>query len=168
MEASPTEIGRSADAVLAPERLEHLFSAVVQFTSESHADAVIPADGREGEYLGSGNGTVTGNRVQGTIQWSFYSGNCLYPRIRRGERVDEAFHLCTLNPGGFIDTQHGARIRFDGKGYGLRSPDRYRLGMTLAFRAEDARYAWLEKVLGLMQGDFDERAGRATWTVYTP
>jgi hypothetical protein len=73
-----------------------------------------------------------------------------------------------LNPGGFIETDDGARIGFDGKGYGLRSPEQYRLGMTIVFRAEDPRYEWLNTRVGVMEGHFDERAGRATWNVYIP
>jgi hypothetical protein len=38
----------------------------------------------------------------------------------------------------------------------------------MAFGTEDARYAWLTRRLGVMEGDFDERAGRATWTVHVP
>ena len=78
--------------------------------------------------------------MRGALSWSFYSGNCLYPLIRRGRAVPNDVHLCTLNPGGFIDADDGARICFDGKGYGLRSPERYRLSMTLAFTTEDVRY----------------------------
>jgi hypothetical protein len=43
--------------------------------------------------------------------WSLYAGDCLYLRIRKGEAVPDELHLCTLNPGGFIETQDGARIR---------------------------------------------------------
>lgn len=148
--------------------LVSLFTATLQFTSESAADAVVPPDGREGLYLGSGNGVVSGERVRGALSWSFYSANCLYPLIRRGQAVPDDLHLCTLNPGGFIDCDDGARIGFDGKGYGLRSPEKYRLSMTLAFTTEDLRYAWLTRVLGVMEGEFDERVGRATWRVYMP
>ncbi len=112
----------SADAALV-----HLFDAATQLTSESPADAVVPPEGREGVYLGSGDGSAT------------------------GERVDD-----------------GARIAFDAKGYGLRSPERYRLSMTMAFRTDDARYDWLNRVLGVMEGDFDEKTGRAAWHVYVP
>jgi len=83
--------------------LVSLFTATLQFTSESPADAIVPPDGREGLYLGSGNGVVSGERVRGALSWSFYSGNCLYPLIRRGQAVPDDVHLCTLNPGGFID-----------------------------------------------------------------
>jgi hypothetical protein len=148
--------------------LVSLFTATLQFTSESPADAVVPPDGREGLYLGSGNGVVSGERVRGALSWSFYSGNCLYPLVRRGQTVPEDLHLCTLNPGGFIDAEDGARIRFDGKGYGLRSPERYLLSMTLAFSTEDERYTWLARMLSVMEGEFDERVGRATWREYVP
>ena len=73
-----------------------------------------------------------------------------------------------MNPVGFIKTPDGARIRFDGRGYGLRSRERYRTSLTLVFATEDTRYAWLTKVLGVMEGEFDEKAGRATWDVYVP
>jgi hypothetical protein len=33
----------------------------------------------------------------------------------------------------------------------------------MAFRTDDARYAWLNRVLGVMTGDFDEKTGRADW-----
>ena len=148
--------------------LDCLFTATTQFTSEAVADAVVPPEGREGAYLGSGDGIVTGERLRGTLRWSFDSGNCLYPLIRRGQSVPDDLHLCTLNPGGFIDSDDGARIRFDGKGYGLRSPERYRVSMTLVFATEDVRYLWLTRVLGVMEGEFDEKSGRSTWRVYIP
>jgi hypothetical protein len=148
--------------------LVHLFDAAVQFTLESAADAVVSPEGREGVYLGSGDGIATGERLHGRVRWSFYSGNCLYPQIRRGEAVSDRLNLCTLNPGGYIESDDGARIAFDGKGYGLRSPERYRVSMTMTFRTDDPRYEWLNWVLGVMAGDFDEKTGRAVWHVYVP
>jgi len=73
-----------------------------------------------------------------------------------------------MNPSGFIETLEGARIRFDGRGYGLRSPDKYRVSVTLVFGTENARYAWLSKVPAVMEGEFDEKAGRAMWNVHVP
>ena len=75
-----------SDSVVAG-ALVHLFDAAVRFTSESPDDAVVPPDGREGVYLGSGDGVATGERLRGRLRWSFYSGNCLYPQIRRGAAV---------------------------------------------------------------------------------
>jgi hypothetical protein len=82
--------------------------------------------------------------------------------------VPEGLHLCTINPAGFIETQDGARIRFDGRGYGLRGPEIYQTNLTLVFSTEDARYIWLTKLLGVMEGEFDEKAGRTSWNVYVP
>ena len=38
------------------ERLTRLFSATLAFTSESPTDAVVTAEGRDGAYIGSGDG----------------------------------------------------------------------------------------------------------------
>jgi hypothetical protein len=149
-------------------RLEALFKADLQYRSESESDAVVDAEGREGAYIGSGDGTVIGDRLRGTVRWSLWSGNCLYPLVRSGQSVPEGLHLCTMNPAGFIETQDGARIRFDGRGYGLRSSEKYQTNLTLVFGTEDARYEWLTKVVAVMEGAFDEKTGRATWNVYVP
>jgi len=79
-------------------RLETLFKADLQYRSESQLDAVVVAEGREGVYIGSGDGTVTGDHLSGTVRWSLWSGNCLYPLVRSGQPVPEGLHLCTINP----------------------------------------------------------------------
>jgi len=149
-------------------KVEPLFRAALQYQSTSEHDAVIGAGGREGAYIGSGDGTIAGEKVRGTVQWSLWAGNCVYPLVRNGQSIPEGIHLCTMNPVGFIETQDGARIRFDGRGYGLRRPEKYRTSLTLVFGTEDPRYVWLTKVLGVMEGEFDEKEGRATWNVYVP
>jgi hypothetical protein len=149
-------------------RLEALFEADLQYRSESESDAVVDAEGREGTYVGSGDGTAIGDRLRGTVRWSLWSGNCLYPLVRSDQSVPEGLHLCTINPAGFIETQDGARIRFDGRGYGLRSSEKYQTNLTLVFGTEDDRYQWLTKVVAVMEGEFDEKTGRATWNVYVP
>ena len=148
--------------------LEALFKADLQYRSESQSDAVVVAEGRDGVYIGSGDGTVAGDRLRGTIRWSQWSGNCLYPLVRSGQSVPEGLHLCTINPAGFIETQDGARIRFEGRGYGLRNSEKYQTNLTLIFSTEDVRYEWLTRVVAVMEGDFDEKTGRATWNVYAP
>jgi hypothetical protein len=158
----------SATAASEKKPLELLFRAVLQYRSASERDAVVPADGRDGAYIGSGDGTVTGGRLRGTMNWSLWSGDCVYPLVRSGQAIPEGLHLCTLNPVGFIETADGARIRFNGRGYGLRAPEKYRTSLTMAFGTEDPRYQWLTRVLGAMEGEFDEKAGRATWNVYVP
>jgi hypothetical protein len=150
------------------ERLDELFQADLQYRSDSQSDAVVVAEGRDGVYIGSGDGTVAGDRLRGTIRWSLWSGNCLYPLVRSGQSVPDGLHLCTINPARFIETADGARIRFDGRGYGLRSSEKYQTNLTLIFSTEDVRYEWLTTVVAVMDGDFDEKTGRATWNVYVP
>src|SRR5216684_2548392 len=99
---------------------------------------------------------------------SLFSGDCPVPGIRKGAEPPKGLHLCALNPGGIIETLDGARIRFDGKGYGLSSPEKYRVSMTVAFATDDPRYQWLTPILGAMEGEFDSKAGTATWNVYLP
>lgn len=163
-----TQAAPSLQDARAPEHLDLLFRAVLQFTSDLTADAVIPGADCEGEYIGTGAGTIDGAKLSGTVSWSLYSGNCLYPLIRSGQSVPDTLNLCTLSPGGFIETHDGERIRFDGRGYGLRSPERYLMSATLAFRTDAADYRWLNEVLAIMEGMFDEKAGRASWNVFVP
>ena len=162
------EADKTANTLTGTNGLEPLFTAVLQYRSNSQSDAAVSTEGREGALIGSGDGRATGEQVEGTVLWSLWSGNCVYPSLRRGQPIPDGLHLCTMNPGGLIQTPDGAQIRFDGKGYGLRTPKKYHVSLILSFGTEDTRYAWLRKVLGMVEGDFDEKAGRATWRVYVP
>ncbi len=46
------------------ERLEELFKADLQYRSDSQSDAVVVAEGRDGVYIGSGDGMVAGDRLR--------------------------------------------------------------------------------------------------------
>lgn len=114
---------------------------------------------------------MSGETLQGTIRWSFYSADCVYLLVRRGEEVPAGQHLCYDNPGGFIETTDGARIRFDAKGYGLRGfdpaqPHLWRLTMALPFSTEDPRYRWLNTRLGVWEGQFNEQTQSANYRAY--
>lgn len=151
--------------------LEPLFEAKLWYTSESPEDAVIPPEGREGAYIGSGEGTVSGEVLKGTMRWSFYAADCVYLLMQRGEAVPPGQHLCYENPGGFIETHDGARIRFDAKGYGLRGfdparPHLWHLVMGLQFNTDDPRYAWLNTRLGVWDGQFNEQTTSADVRAY--
>src|SRR5262249_45046639 len=76
--------------------------------------------------------------------------------------------IFAINPAGFIETEDGARIRFDGRGYGLRNSEKYQTNLTLIFSTEDFRYERLTRLVAVMEGEFDEKTGRATWHVYAP
>jgi hypothetical protein len=132
--------------------LRPLFDAELAYVTEMAA--VVSSEDREGEYIGSGGGQVTGERLSGTIRWSMFAADCAYLLVRAGVDPGPGQHLCRVRPGGVIETNDGAQIRFDASGYGLRGadPDRpslWRLTAALQFATEDARYRWLNTTLGL-------------------
>ncbi len=153
------------------EQLERLFVAELQYNSDP--EPVVSPEGREGVLVGNGDGTVSGQKIQGTIRWSFYSGNCAYVFVQAGIEPPPGQHLCTTHPGGVIETDDGAQIWFDAKGFGLRGydetqPHLWRLTMGVQFSTDDERYQWLNTTLGLLMSDFDESANHGIWRVYIP
>ncbi len=170
--ATATEAGTmAASPRRAGPALEHLFDAELVY--RPGMEDVVPATDREGVLIGSGDGVVSGSKLRGKIRWSLYSSACLYPAVRAGLPAPPGQHLCKVNPGGVIETDDGAEIWFDANGYGLRGydpaePSRYVLTMSLRFSTADSRYAWLNAVLGVWEGRFDERSGRASYTAYVP
>ncbi len=98
--------------------LTPLFEARLQYQSDMKV--VVSAETREGELVGSGDGTVTGASLSGKVRWSMYAGNCAYVFVRAGLLPPPGQHLCTVHPAGIIATDDGAEIWFDAKGYGGR------------------------------------------------
>ncbi len=130
--------------------LEQLFDANLQF--QPGMQAIVSADGRVGELVGSGTGEVSG-RISGALSWTLY------------EDVGEDF--CQMSPGGLIETEDGATIPFDGKGYALRrSESEWATEMVLKFEATDARYEWLNSTVALVEGKFNTETGAGAWRVY--
>jgi hypothetical protein len=165
--------GNRVEMTSLPERpragLERLFDAEMAY--RPGMEEVGTPEDREGVLLGSGDGVVRGKRIHGRIRWSFYSADCLYPAIRAGAQVPADLHICRVNPRGVIETDDGAQIWFDAKGFGLRGydpvePGRYILTLSLRFSTGDRRYTWLNSVLGLWEGRFNERTASASYTAY--
>ena len=151
--------------------LTPLFEAQVQLQSDM--EAVVSAETREGELIGSGDGRVSGASLSGTVRWSTYAGNCAYVYVRAGLEPPPGQHLCTVHPAGVITTDDGAEIWFDARGYGLRGADQsqphlWMLTMALQFKTTDQRYQWLNSTLGVAVSEFDERTGRALWHAFVP
>ncbi len=149
--------------------LEPLFDAELQYNPD--VGVVVAADDREGDLIGNGDGRVVGRRFNGTIRWSFYAADCAYLLVKAGVNPGLGQHLCRTNPGGVIETDDGAVIRFDARGYGLRGydpsqPHRWRLTAALQFATADRRYLWLNTTLGIWEGEFDEIGGRARYRAY--
>ncbi len=118
--------------------LKHLFDAELRYRTEM---APIVATG-EGELIGSGDGSVGGEYLEGTIRWTLFE--------QPGELV------CGMNPVLVIGTMDGADIRVEARGFARReSRDdrRWRVAATLLFAAPDERYAWLDGALGVWEGE---------------
>ena len=151
--------------------LTSLFEARLQYRSDM--EVVVAAENREGELVGSGDGSVSGDLLSGTVRWSMYAGNCAYVFVRAGILPPPGQHLCTVHPAGVIETSDGAEIWFDARGYGLRGADQsqphlWKLTMAVQFTTTDQRYQWLNTTLGVLVSEFDEQAGRALWRAFVP
>lgn len=149
--------------------LAYLFDAKLQYNDNVAVD--IPMEGRTGDFIGKGNGTIKGEKISGTVRWQFYAENCAYLWIKKGQEPPPNQHLCKTNPGGIITTNDGAEILFDAKGYGLKGADAkqphiWYLTAALQFHTEDERYKWLNTTLGVWEGRFDEQSRTANYKAY--
>jgi hypothetical protein len=94
-----------------------------------------------GQYVGTLEGTVQGDRLQGTLK-------SVNVPARRPDNVNcPAFR-------GIIYTQDGAKIYFEFNGIALLRPeDKARVFTTsLSLRTGDARYAWVNDTVGAVEG----------------
>ncbi len=149
--------------------LEHHFD----FDLEPHPgkEPFVSAANREGEFIVNAVGTLKGEKIRGKIRMSFWAENCAYLLVQGGIDPGPGQHLCYEHDGGVIETDDGARIVLDTKGYGLRgadpaNPAKWRLAMAVQFSTDDDRYKWLNKSFGLWEGQFDEEKGRASYKAY--
>ena len=161
-----TKEGKAETDLLTP-----MFDARLQYQSDMQE--VVTAETREGELVGSGDGTVTGAALSGNARWTMYAGNCAYVFVRAGLEPPPGQHLCTVHPAGVIETDDGAQVWFDARGYGLRGADHgqpqlWALTMAVQFTTTEPRYLWLNTTLGVVVSEFDERAGRARWRAFVP
>ena len=124
------------------QRLQPLFEVKLSYVEGKPA---VSMDGKVGEYLGSGEGTVAGGRLNGAVHWTLFEA--------------QRKTACESNLFGIITTEDGAEIRFDTMGF-FRRPykDKPHLWVTSAavsFETDDERYAWLNPILGVWEGTFD-------------
>src|SRR6266851_9105434 len=80
--------------------LEPLFTADLQYRSDSPQSTVVPSEGREGALIETSDGTVSGTQLRGKFRTSLWSGRCVYPLVRKGQTIPEGLHICTMNPVG--------------------------------------------------------------------
>ncbi len=146
--------------------LEHLFDAELQY--RPGVEPVVSPEAREGELIGNGDGVARGGKVAGRLRWSMFAADCPY-RPDGGTLVLDGDHLCTTNPAFVLETEDGATIWFEARGFGLRRQNaepKWVLTASLRFDTDDARYAWLNRVFGIWEGVFDEDAGHARYRAF--
>jgi len=131
--------------------LEHLFDAELEYRP-----GMAPLAGHgEGQLIGSGDGSVYGQRVRGTLRWTLFE--------EPGELV------CAMNPTLAIHTEDGASISIEGRGYGhraSRTDQLWRVAATLLFSAGEQGYAWLDGALGVWEGEFDAEQASARYRAF--
>lgn len=133
--------------------LEHVFDAELRY--QAGMEPIVAAAEGDGELIGSGDGQISGPLVAGSLRWTLF------------EHPGEL--LCSMNPVAVIDTEDGARIRVQARGYARRrSADdrRWRVAATLRFDSDDHAYRWLVESLGVWEGEFDADAHRAWYRAY--
>ena len=131
--------------------LVRLFDAELVYRAEMEP---LTREG-EGELIGSGDGSVLGDSLTGALAWTLFE---------RPGRLS-----CTMNPVAVIETDEGARVRLEARGFGRRSDEASRIwevAATLRFESEHERYAWLDNALGVWEGEFDAEAHRASYRAY--
>ena len=146
--------------------LAHLFDAELQYQQD--IAPVVTSEGREGELIGNGDGSANGARLAGRLRWSMFVADCVF-RLDGSATSSNGDHVCTTNPALVLETDDGATIWIDAKGYGLRresAAPNWRLTASLRFQTDDPRYRWLDSAFGIWEGVFDEDTQHASYRAF--
>lgn len=134
---------------------QELFELKLQYYPDSKP-AVSSTKGRIGELLGSGKGTVTGKKINGTARWSIFEivGN-----------------ICETNIAGYIQTDDRSRINYETKGFGLvpdkkNKPNDWKMPAVIKFSTKAKKYEWLNDTLAILQGSFNMEAKNHQYKAY--
>lgn len=111
---------------------------------------------RVGEYIASGEGTLEGPQIKGTIRWDLFEN-----RDRKDVERTDMF--------GEITTHDGAEIGIES--FGLFQPSKtdkevFEHHAAVRFATTDERYAWLLPILGRTTGTFDYQTFLHHYRVY--
>jgi hypothetical protein len=131
--------------------LEHLFDAELRYRPGMPP---IATEG-EGRLIGSGDGVVRGEKVDGTLRWTLFE--------------EPGTLVCSMNPVLAIATGDGGELRVEGRGYARRDRPQERLWLvagSLRFETADERYRWLNGRLAVWEGEFDAGEERASYRAY--
>jgi hypothetical protein len=74
-----------------------------------------------------------------------------------------------MNPVAVIETDDGARVRLEARGFARRSDEAsavWAVAAMLRFESDHESYRWLANALGVWEGEFDADAHRARYQAY--
>ena len=131
-------------------KLHPLCEMEMHYTSMDYVDF-----GVGGQYVGTLEGTVKGDRLKGTLK-------TVNVPARRPDNVNcPAFR-------GIIATDDGAKVYFEFNGLAvLRPEDKARVFTTsLSLRTGDARYAWVNETVGVVEGILNTTTDQAIVRAY--
>lgn len=127
--------------------MEKLFDIQLQYKPDM--TQVTSPEGRLGKHLGSGDGTVIGEKLKGGVRWDIYEKGGVVTGEKR----------CQTNITGLIVTDDGSTIQFDSVGFGMvpdsSQPNKWSMAATRNFNTSAETYLWLNNVLAVWKGDFD-------------
>jgi hypothetical protein len=132
--------------------MDHLFDAELRY--QDGLPPIVPVEDA-GELVGSGIGRVDGPRLHGTLRWSNF------------ERTWSDY--CQLTLAGEVETDDGAIIHFDSRGFALpQTAGTCKVASAVRFVVDDARYQWLQSRPAVWEGEFAATAGTARYRAYLP
>jgi Protein of unknown function (DUF3237) len=135
-------------------RLQKLCSLEIRYL-DSHFPS--PYGDESGPGWGIGEGTVSGDRLNGTMRWSNHPA-----------RRSDAVALPDFR--GVISTADGAKVLVSLTGrtvFESRGDERVGRQLVMAlFESDDEQYAWLNNEVGVAEGIFDPQNNRARIEVY--
>ena len=118
----------------------------------------VTETGKVGDYLGSGEGRVSGPEVNGAVHWSLFEA--------QGQMV------CESNLVGVVTTEGGAEIRFDTMGFFMRpdpgQPQKWVTSAAVSFETQNEAYTWLNALLEVWEDEFDMESYRHSYRAYVP
>ena len=151
--------------------MQPLFDAELTYVESMRP--VVAVESREGRFIGSGTGSVTGRDIAGVIRWSMFAADCRFSLDASADPnaglLASGDHLCKTDPVMVIDTHDGATIWVEGRGFGLRKQHQHpewTLTTALRFETQHPKYLWLNRIVGAWEGNFDEGKQRAIYRAF--
>ena len=133
--------------ILDSQKTAFLFEMELHYKEEK---LPVTMGGKVGEYIGSGEGTLNVPKINGNVHWTLFEA--------------QTETVCPANLIGLIATDDGAEIRLDAIGFFMRpnpaDPYKWVNSADVRFVTADERYAWLNSILGVWQGETDGRIWR--------